>query len=178
MAAKNNELMVMDMPHWPDPDDGPLARRFRELERENAQLRDDLAVARAETTAARADADRAERAAGRAVANLRKQLGPLHEALKMVFGEIDAIAPEAEAAYTGTPTPDSREQKIWDSWKSRMPGRCAQIIDALLLQPGMNQTQISVAIGCHRNSVPDLIHKLKKAGLIQKQGDKYSLVKL
>jgi hypothetical protein len=169
---KDAELMVMDTPLYGDPDNGPIARRFRELERENAQLRDELEIARSEAEAGKRQA--------RAVANLRKQLGPLYRALQMVFGEIEAVSSDEPTATASAPqaAPSDRVAKIWESWKARFPGKAAAIIDALLLQPGMNQSQLAIAVGCHRASVPDLVYKLNKAGLLRKEGNNYFLKNL
>lgn len=153
--------------------DDPRDARIDALERDVYRLEGELAAAREATRKAHSDIERA-------VANLRRQLSPLHQALRQVFGEIDAVLPESETPpYSGTPSVGNqntdRVTKIWDSWKARFPGRAAQIIDALMLQPGMNAGQLAIAIGCHRNSIPDLIYKLNKAGLIRKSGNAFFL---
>ncbi len=135
--------------------------RIRQLERELAEK--DQVIADA------------ERHNVRAVGNLRRQLSPLYRALQQVFGEIDSVAPD-DAPYGAVSSSgaDARTQAIWDSWKRKM-GAASPVIDALLLQPGMTQTQIGIAIGRARSTVPALIYKLKNAGLIVKDGDRYSL---
>ncbi len=90
-------------------------------------LREQLRASQRETATAR-------RESSRALAALRKQLHPLHEALKMVFGELDAAGVEDSADAPVNP----RTSAVWESWKSKLPGRTAQIIDALLLHGEMN----------------------------------------
>lgn len=140
---------------------------------ELAELREEVQELRAQLRAARAVSAEAKREAAQSVAALRKQLAPLYRALQGVFGEMDAMGVDDAA-----PAPSSRTSAVWESWKSKMPGRTAQIIDALLLHGPLNSTQIAINIGIHRNNVPPLIHKLNKAGLIDKNGTKYSLKQL
>lgn len=116
-----------------------------------------------------------ERETAHALGALRKQLSPLYRALQAVFGELDAVGIEDSPGAAPNP---SRTSAVWESWKSRFPGRPAQVIDALLLHGALNQTQIALAVGMTRNNVPQLIFKLNKAGLIDKNGDKYSLKQL
>lgn len=113
-----------------------------------------------------------EEAAAAGVRELRKILKPLHKALAAVFGEIDAMQLGDEA------TASPRSSAVWDSWKSRLPGAPAKIIDALLLHGSMNQTQIAIATGLSRSNMPTYIHRINKAGLIDKNGNEYSLKKL
>ena len=135
------------------------------LQRENRQLRRELDDARRETARARSDADRA-------LSELRRQLSPLYKALQQVFGELDAAGVDNNGAPASG---DPRKAAIWESWKMRLGPQCAKIIDALLLQPGMNTTQLAIAIGTNRNNIPSLIFKLNKAGLIDKESGRFSL---
>jgi len=140
--------------------------RVRALELENESLREDLAIARAE-------AERAKNQAARSVGELRRQLNPLYQALRMVFGELDAIAPASEA--TGAPGYNDKKLAVWESWKQKLPGKRADFIQALLDHGEMTGTQLRVATHTAAGSVAGIIHELKKLGLIQKSGDKYSL---
>lgn len=149
------------------PEDEPL--EIEELRAENRELRDELRVARNETAQAKRDG-------ARAMGELRRQLGPLYKALQMVFGELDAAGVDEAPAASGSM--NARTSAVWDNWKAKLPGRPAQIIDALMLHGEMNSTQLAIAIGIHRNNVPQLIFRLNKAGLIDKNGTKYSLKKL
>ncbi len=156
----NNGLMIRDAEVTSDDDRHILHDEIRELRRE-------LTEAKREVRQAKNDATRA-------MAALRQQLNPLYRALQAVFGELDA----ADVSDDAAPKVNARRSAVWESWKSRMPGRPAQVIDALLLHGPMNSTQIGIAIGMHRNNVPVVIHKLNKAGLIDKQGNKYALKQL
>lgn len=136
------------------------------LQAEIVRLRRELAMANGEIARAKTDS-------ARAVGALRTQLLPLYRALQSVFGEMEAIGDDSG----GMPV-DARTATIWATWKQRLGGQCAKVIDALLLQPGMNTTQLAIAIGTHRNNVPNLILKLNKAGLINKNGGCFSLKQL
>ena len=120
----------------------------------------------------------AGREGARAVAALRKQLTPLYQALQMVFGQMEAVTGADVAPAGHAAAHDPRVSAVWASWKSKMPGQAAQVIDALLLHGEMNTQQIAIAIGCHRNTVPNLIFKLNKAGLLNKNGGRFSLKQL
>ncbi len=112
----------------------------------------------------------------RAVAELRRQLAPLYRALQGVFGEIDTVD-EGRPDGPVAPVTNSRTAAIWASWKSRM-GNAGCVIDALLLHSEMNTTQLAIATGRSRRTIPALIFKLKKAGLLVKNGDRFSLKSL
>lgn len=139
---------------------------------EIAALKDENRDLRRQLNDALNDVSQLRRENDRAVASLRKQLSPLYRALQGVFGDMEAFGGD------DAPAASSRTSAVWESWKARMPGRTAQVIDALLLHGSMNSTQIGIAIGIHRNNVPPLIHKLKTAGLIDKNGNQYALKQL
>jgi hypothetical protein len=144
----------------------PRDARISELEDEAHDLREALTIANADTNRAKRDAERA-------LANLRRQLSPLYRALQDVFGELDAAGVEETGSSTLAASP--RTSAVWESWKSRMPGGPAKIIDALLLHSEMNTQQLAIATGVHRNSIPAMIYKLNKAGLLNKNGGRFSL---
>jgi hypothetical protein len=144
----------------------PRDARISELEDEVHDLREALTIANAETTHAKRDA-------GRALTNLRRQLSPLYRALQDVFGELDATGVDEAGPSPSAASP--RTSAVWESRKSRMPGGPAKIIDALLLHSEMNTQQLAIATGVHRNSIPAMIYKLNKAGLLNKNGGRFSL---
>lgn len=144
--------------------------RIVELEAEVEALRSELSQAKFAIT-------QAQREATRALSALRRQLTPLYRALQGVFGELDAAGVEATESHETT-KPDSRTAAVWNAWKSRMPGQPAKIIDALLLHSDLNQQQISVATGIPKGTIPGLISKLNKAGLLNKNGGRLSLKQL
>lgn len=134
-----------------------------ELRHQIKELQTDLAHSRSQTRAAQHEAVRA-------VSALRKELSPLYRSLQAVFGEIDAVIGDEEPASSSP-----RSSAVWENWKSKMRGQAAEIIDALLLHKEMTAQQIAIAIGIHKKNLPQLIYKLNKAGLINKNGDRYSL---
>lgn len=139
---------------------------LRELRDENRELRDQLREARAEITIAK-------RESARALSALRQQLNPLYRALQAVFGEI-----EASGISDDGPAPtNARIAAVWENWKSKV-GSSAKLIDALLLHGEMNTSQLSVATGFHRTTIPAHVFKLNKLGLLNKNGGKFSLKQL
>lgn len=144
------------------------------LRAENRRLQRDAEDARREAQRAREDA-------ARALGMLRTQLGPLYRALQAVFGELDAAGVPETAPISATASPDQpnpRASAVWEAWKKRLGGQCAQVIDALLIHSEMNTTQLAIAIGTRRQNIPNLIYKLNQAGLINKNGGKFSLKQL
>lgn len=144
--------------------------RIRDLEEEVRDLQRRLTAAEAYATAAR-------REAGQAMGALRKQLTPLYRALQAVFGELDAV--DVEDATTGpNPSLNPRVSKVWESWKMKLGGQCAKVIDTLLTHGEMNTTQLAIAVGTRRQNIPNLIYKLNQAGLLNKNGGRFSLKQL
>lgn len=142
-----------------DPEVERLRAELRRVERE----RDD---ARIEARRAREDADRA-------LSQLRKQLNPLYRALQAVFGELDAAGVRDEApAAAGTSAPSTAK---WDEWKSRLGQSCGKVIDALLLQDGLNVTALTIACKMGRQTVYDATSKMGRAGILVNNGGRYSL---
>jgi hypothetical protein len=162
-----------------DADIDPRQDRIDDLERQVAKLRGDLSDARHELTRVRENANRA-------LKPLRQQLSPLYRALQRVFGELDDAgvpdvpfgAPSSVATSNTSGTVDARTAVIWDSWKSKLGPQCAAVIDALLVHPNLNTTQLAIAVGKNRNTIPNLIYKLNQAGLIDKNGGRFSLKQL
>lgn len=150
------------------PDD----QEFRLLQRSYAQLDEALRLVRNELGQARAENERLQHSMN----NLRQTLTPLHRALALVFGEIEAGA-GPEHAYTGKSPIREAKAQIWESWKTRLGGMQAKAIDALLGQD-MTRTQLRIAVGCGSTSITDVIYKLNKAGLIEKNGSVISLKKI
>lgn len=124
-----------------------------------------------EVSRAQREAAQARRETAAALAALRRQLSPLYKALQAVFGELDAAGVDESDA----PTQQGQTSAVWESWKARLPGGPAKIIDALLVHREMNTQQLAIATGVHRNSIPAMIYKLNKAGVINKNGGRFSL---
>ena len=155
----------------------PLTQELDALRAENRRLR-------READDARVEADRAREDANRALSMLRRQLGPLYRALQAVFGELDTAgvtdeaAPVAARGENAPPVTDARVAAVWASWKSRLGGGASKVIDALLVHSDLNTQQLAIATGLHRTTIPKLIYELNKAGLINKNGGRFSLKQL
>ena len=104
----------------------------------------------------------------RAQAKLKQYLQPFHTALQMIFGELEHI----DGSDDSLP---SKVSSVWESWKSKLGGNPAKLIDSLLIHREMNAVQLRVAMQCHINSVYETTAKLQKMGLLNKNGGKYSL---
>jgi hypothetical protein len=150
-----------------EPEDDP---RLEALRLELRQLKRALSDAQIEAERAREDANRA-------LSALRRQLSPLYRALQAVFGELDAAGVD-DASPPTAPTasqPTTRASAIWESWKQKMPGRPAEFITILLAHGEMNVEQLKIAARCGTTAVYETTGKLNKAGLLHKNGGKYSL---
>lgn len=123
-------------------------------------------------------ADRAREDADRALSRLRGQLSPLYRALQAVFGELDA-AGIGEATHAPSAAPDARVKAVWDSWKQKLGGTVAKGIDALLLHGELDTAQLAIAAGVDKRTVTNtIVYKLHGAGLINKNGGRFSLKQL
>lgn len=160
-----DELVLRGVVEPADPRDQELER----LRRQNRQLERDLADAERAAERAREDAHRA-------LSRLRQQLGPLYRALQAVFGELEAAGVEDQAPTAGAASGSSvdRTSAVWASWKAKL-GAAGKLIDALLLHTEMNTQQLAIATGLHRTTIPKHIYTLNKAGLINKNGGRFSL---
>ncbi len=141
----------------------PIDAQFEDADALRDEVRDlkrELAQSRAETIAAKRDA-------GRALAALRKQLGPLYRALQDVFGELDTATSD-EAPYAS-------QSGAWDEWKRRLGPSCAKVIDALLLGGEMSVKAIMVSAKMGPNTVYQATSKMGQAGILSKNGGKFSL---
>lgn len=139
-----------------------LENKIGELLKENQRLNGELNIIRSQNS--------------RAVESLRKTLTPLHRSLLQLFGEMDAIDggnTQAAGASTG-----STDNSKWDFWKRRYPGRIAEAIDILMLQP-MNTKQLSHALKCDpRTLTSKVIYPMNQSGLLNKSGGMFSLKQL
>ena len=142
-----------------DPRDEEIATLKEEIER----LHDQLAQASREVTKARTEATRSFSA-------LRKTLNPLYRALQMVFGELDTagVADEADGRSSGS-------DPYWAEWKQRLGPSCAKVIDALLLGGEMSVEAIRIAAKMGQQTVYDSTSKMGRAGILSKNGGKFSL---
>lgn len=107
------------------------------------------------------------------VARLRERLEPFYTLLQAIYGDIEEIGPSEGAAGNGTSA--NVHSPIWNSWKNKLGPQCAKVIDVLLTHREMNTTQLAIAVGTRRQNIPNLIYKLNQAGLINKNGGRFSL---
>jgi hypothetical protein len=149
-----------------DEDDG-LLRQWR---REKQQLEDEARALRSELENERAEREKLQRS----IVILRRQLGPLHHALRAVFGEIEIAVGEEEfsaAPSASSPSvPQRGDDARWQSYKNTFPGVGAKIIDALLAHDEMNYPQLSALLKHRYDTIKGAASKLLKAGALTKNG--------
>lgn len=133
------------------------------LEDENARLRRELAE-----KDQLVEVERKTISVG--AANLRRQLAPLHKALQQIFGEIESLGVEDIALAS----PASNTAR-WDDWKARLGPSCAKVIDALLLGGEMTVKAIMTTAKMGQQTVYQATSKMGQAGIITKNGGKFSL---
>lgn len=138
--------------------------QIESLEEDVRRLRAELSIAKREAIQAQADATRA-------LSALRKQLSPLYRALQAVFGELDAAGTEE----TGGSPPSSG---AWNEWKTRLGPNCAKVIDALLLGGEMTITAITLTAKIGKNTAYQATSKMGQAGILIRNGSKFSLKQL
>lgn len=111
----------------------------------------------------------------RGVSQLREILSPMFSGLKMVFGEIDSMGVGSSPFSGGI---DPRKAAVWEDWKRKLGGKAADAIDALHIHGEMTHTQLKIHMKCGQQTVYDTVHRLNKAGIINKNGGKVSLKQL
>jgi hypothetical protein len=105
-----------------------------------------------------------------ALRELRKITLPFHRLLMAVHGELDGLGIDAAAsAVNGDPR--------WESWKAKMPGRPAEMIDLLRLHKSMSTKALMAAMHCAKDTVYQAAYKLGQAGLLASNSP-YSLKEL
>lgn len=157
------------VPFTPGPD---LGKRINEL---TADL--EAAETRADRLEVELKAERRKNATTeKGVAQLRTILSPLHQALGMVFGQIDAMG---VSESNGTvPASAPKMSAAWEQWKERLGGATARAIDALMVHGEMNQTQLRIILGCATRTVTNVVAALNQAKLIDKRDGKIRLKEL
>jgi septal ring factor EnvC (AmiA/AmiB activator) len=145
----------------------------QEWRRKEQQLEEEILSLRRELDDAHTQNEKLERA----LRTLRKQLSPLHHALRAVFGEIELAVGEEQISSVGAtrnsaePT-NSGNAGRWDAIKGRLTKKQSELIDVLLLQGRMNRTQCAKAIKsdytfCRKSVVAPLLAQ----GLLIEGGD-------
>ena len=146
-------------------------RQINDLKAENDNLKDRVNELEAELRKERRKSEAVERGA----AELRTILTPLYQGLGMIFAQIEAMGVNGNPS---SPQQNSRISAVWESWKQKLGGKAADAIDALLLHGEMTHTQLKIHIQCGQQTVYDTVHKLNRAGIINKNGGKISLKEL
>jgi hypothetical protein len=158
----------MTQPLLPGPPDDAvrLRREIAGLEQELQKAKDEAATAKL-----------AAKDAVQAIRALRHQLEPFYAALKMVFGEISRVEVEGlpEDSHPGHHT--SGLSPKWEMLKTRLGGRQAEFID-LMAHGEMTAAQLRAAAHCDIRTAYSVIEKMKAAGLLNKNGGKFSLKEL
>lgn len=143
---------------------------YTRLKREMAGLQKELDEARDEVLVLR----QASKDATQAIAALRKQLEPMYNALRMIFGEIDRVKAESVSSDLGSATEQNSAQHAkWEPWKRKLAVREWQVVETLLDHGPMTRPALATALRCHPDTVSQLVGKLK--AIIAKQGDKFVL---
>jgi hypothetical protein len=143
------------------------------LRRKVERLQDELADAKLKIQEERNRSAKTLRAQGR----LHQELSGLYRALKGVMEELPDEE-EIPSVASGGAVPSPRNAAVWNAWKERLGGQAAKVIDALILHGEMNTTQLVIATGVPRSTMPSIIFRLNKASLINKNGRNFSLKEL
>jgi len=152
--------------------EAPRDDEGHEWRKEKQQLEDELRLVRRELEDVTAEKEKAIRV----IRNLRRQLEPLHRAVRAVFGEIElAIEEEETPTVAAIPRSEGNIDPRWQSYKNQFPGVAALLIDALLAHPDMSIPQLAAL--CHKayNTVRDALYNLKKAGAVVSESGRYRL---
>jgi len=136
------------------------------------QLQEEVRTLTRDLLIAKADAAREKRSNATAVTAVRRQLQPLYQALASLFGELDKF----EVVDAAQPT--AKHSTVWESWKSTLGGKQAEFIDLLLTHGEMTAAQFKAAAHCAIKTVYDTTFKLNKAGILNKNGGRFSLKEL
>lgn len=155
----------------PEPQADHRDRIIASLEQENRNLQEQLREAREEVANVR-------NSSLKGVAEIRKLLSPLHQALGLLFGEIERIAPGGVEPSSNAPQQSDKKRAVWESWIKKLGGLQAEFVKALLEHDVMTAAQLRVAMHCGKDSVYGAASKLGRLGLIQQNGGKYSLKEL
>jgi len=148
------------------------------LRKEVRRLEQEVRQARLETV----QATNASEQASTAIRALRLQLGPLHRAMRAVFGEIELAVGEYDPQpQNGAAAPlasvDGRVHGLdkWEGVKKRLGGKEAELIDVLLTSGPRTNTQLKSLLKLAYSTVCALTQKMANMGFIAKQGDAYAL---
>jgi hypothetical protein len=103
---------------------------------------------------------------GRGQAKLKSALSPVHQALQMIFDELDDVPDDAG----GTAVP-ARVAGAWDLWKQKLGGKQAEFIQAMMDHGPMSREQLRVTTRSGWSTVDATLAKLRTLTLINKNSD-------
>jgi hypothetical protein len=120
---------------------------------------------------------------------LQEQISDLEETLSTQASRIDAMEQFLQRIQHGlasifsnapvepSAAPQAGRPGVWDSWKRKFPGKCADMIDALLEHGELSRFSLAslTAQNPRSGSYNQNIYKLNKHELIVKRGDKIAL---
>lgn len=104
------------------------------------------------------------------VRDLRRILNPLYDALRLIYGEMDAMR------VTSASSPGADK---WTAIKLRLAPRLQAAIDVFLAQGGLTNSQLAVALKMNRTNCSNNVSgALLRQGLLVKNGNTLSLKQL
>jgi len=115
-----------------------------------------------------------------AAKSIASRLYNAHLALLAFFEVYETPTARTEPTQTAAAAADTslpHDATKWNAWKQRLPEPTGRIIDALLIQP-LTHTQIATQAQMHPNNVHKYIGPLKNNGLVEKNGNRWSLKRL
>jgi hypothetical protein len=107
------------------------------------------------------------------VEQLESRLGDGEEQVVRIFRGVAAVF--SSDGSTPQPSVAGGTNPKWEALKKAFPGRCSELIDTLIAHGPLRTSQIAAIMRSDPRTVTQLIHKLNKAGGIEKNGGKFSL---
>ena len=141
---------------------------YRILQRRVEQLEDELAQEKLRTQEARNQSVRVHRAQAR----LKQQLSPLYQAIRGIMEDL----PEEDVNVSVDSSMQPRDK--WEIQKRLFPGKPSEIIDLLLIRSNMSTKELATANRSDPRTITKAIFTLNNAGLIEKNGGRFSLKQL
>jgi uncharacterized coiled-coil protein SlyX len=158
---------------------GPVDESFQEnrlddLRKTAANLQQRIDDLELELAKQKNDAKRAQLA----LTNLQNILGPLHRAMRAIFGEIDAAVPDF--GFPGqngpTPSPHGPQDAKWQPWIQKWSGTKKAVVIQTLLEHGpLTRTQLRSATESGWSTIDAITAQLQNLGLITKENEKWTL---
>lgn len=113
-------------------------------------------------------------AAVAALQAVQSQFEPWHKAINRLFDIFEEVGVRGGAPVVTGPA-NAQSSPVWQSWKSRLGGKASEFIDLLLIHREMTAAQIMAAAKCGKRTVYDVTYTMNKAGILSKNGSRYSL---